>query len=336
VIYERRNFEVFDEDAVNAVLRAVSAAGGSPVEITAALSGTQWGAVDIVFLPGNAIRFELSSQYDSLERRNFFTNRAICAWPLFAETKRRYPDLTGKCRLWLTDRPHGPGLAFCGSDASHVLIPDSVFLETDGYSITHAHTKANWLPWEQRAETIFWRGASTGVRNKALGVQHWRDLPRFRLCLLARKLARQDLFDIGVNQIVQVSDPTELAEIAASDVVRPGVPQFEFMKYRHSIDIDGNTCSWPGLLTKLIMGVTVIKVDSPMKYRQWYYDRLLPWKNFVPLSDGMAELAQIAEWLMAHPEEGLAIAMRGRALADELTTDRVFDEMIPRFRSLVA
>jgi hypothetical protein len=334
VIFRRRDFTEFDENIVNQVLHRDSAAASSPVSVSTAFANVAAGAVDINFLPGHAIRFEVSPNYDSLDRRNYFTNRWLCTWALFAETKRRYPDLLGKCRLWLDDYPHGPGLAFCGNAVSHVLIPDSVFLETDGYAGTRASTAANWWPWVLREEVIFWRGASTGMRGP-LHVQHWHGLPRFRLCLLAKKAARQDLFDVRLSRIVQIWDPTELAEIAASGVTGPEVPPMEFLKYRHSIDIDGNTCSWPGLLTKLIMGTTIIKVDSQTGYRQWYYDRLLPWVNFVPLSAGMTELEQIAEWLMTHPEQAFAIGMRGRALADELTTEKVFDDVIPRIRASV-
>ena len=69
----------------------------------------------------------MPARFESAERRDFYANRWLSTWPLFAEVKRRFPDTVGACRLWLDDFPSGAGLAFCGNAASHVLIPDAIF-----------------------------------------------------------------------------------------------------------------------------------------------------------------------------------------------------------------
>lgn len=334
IIFRRREFSEYNLGIVNDTLASIVAESGCPLAVSASFSGMPVDAVDIEFLSGNRLNFRVSDSFPSLERRNYFINRWLPMWPLFAAVKQRHPDLIGSCRLWLDDNPSGPGLAFCGSLINHVLIPDAVYMETAGYESTRAFARRGALLWNFRKEEIFWRGASTGYRS-LLGAKTWQELPRFKLCLMADKLAGTGMFDMGISQIVQIWDPVELAEIEAANVKRPSVALHEFANYRHSVDIDGNTCSWPGLFTKLLMGIAVIKVASPQGFRQWYYDRLLPWRNFIPLSAEMTDLPEIAEWLMTHPEEASAIASRGKTLAEELSVENVFDDVVPRIRSMV-
>src|SRR5205807_769719 len=110
---------------------------------------------------------------------------------------------------------------------------------------------------------------------------------------------RPDLFDVGVSSIVQIWDEDQRGEIDRSNILRDACSQMAFMDYKYAIDIDGNSCSWPGLFTKLLMGNTVLKVDSVLGFRQWYYHKLIPWRNFVPVSTAVSavELLEIADWL---------------------------------------
>ena len=92
----------------------------------------------------------------------------------------------------------------------------------------------------------------------------------------------------------------------------------DFNKYKYQIDIDGNTNSWPGLFQKLLTRSPVLKVASPRGYRQWYYDRLRPWVNFVPVAQDMSDLIEKILWLRSHDDAGRRIGEAGKALADSL------------------
>ena len=97
--------------------------------------------------------------------------------------------------------------------------------------------------------------------------------------------------------------------------MRPYMPPIEFNRYKYQIDIDGNTNSWPGLFWKLLSGSPVLKVASPSGHRQWYYDRLRPWINFVPVAADMSDLVDKLRWLRQHDAAAHAIGERGQALA---------------------
>ena len=264
------------------------------------------------------VRFEVCTENESLERLQWFTAYWLCCWPLFAEVKRRYPRLRGRITFNIDDYAPRAGLAFCGNNPSNVLIPDPPFMVSSGYRWLRGHLNANWVPWHLRDDTLYWRGSSTGARE-LMRLTSWRELPRLKLCLLAKSLNRPHDFDFGITNIVQMWDAKEIEEVIHSEIVAERVPITDFMRHRFVIDIDGNTNAWEGLFSKFLMGCCVFKIDSVMGFRQWYYDKLIPWKNFVPVSVGMNELPDLLDWARAHPEAVREIADAGRKLARNLT-----------------
>jgi Glycosyl transferase family 90 len=323
VAVETREQEVLQE------LRA-PCAGCEDVRFTARLHAGRGDLVVVNFAETGEIEYSVASRFDSAERRDFYAMRWLRTRPLFAAVKRLYPGLVGRGNLWLDDLPRGSGLSLCGYTPAHVLVPDAVFLESSGYRELGLEVATRWIPWRERRAQVFWRGSSTGVPPRPDG--DWRDIPRFKLCLKVQGSDNPHLFDIAVSRIVQVSDPRTVDEITSAGVLQDVVPLIKFMDYRSAIDIDGNSSSWPGLFTKLMMGNTVIKVDSMHGYRQWYYDRLMPWKNFIPLSAAMSELEELAMWIEAHPDQAEAIAMNGRELAKSMAFDRVMADIAPQIR----
>ena len=58
-----------------------------------------------------------------------------------------------------------------------------------------------------------------------------------------------------------------------------------------------------------------------MGFRQWYYDRLKPWVNFVTVADDMSDLFDKVQWLKKHDAVARAIGEKGQALARSLDYD---------------
>jgi hypothetical protein len=206
-----------------------------------------------------------------------------------------------------------PGLAFSDARPDRWLIPDPIFLSEDAYQATAQHYLRHDVPWSERRRIAFWRGATTGGEIDCAG---WEELDRVRLCRIAE--AHPSLFDAGLWGLVQLSD-ADLAAVETSGLVRNFVPETRFHEYRYQIDIDGNTNSWPGLFQKLLTGSPVMKVTSRHGHRQWYYDRLVPWENFVPVRSDMSDLVEKTNWLIAHDTEAQRIGAAGRALALSMT-----------------
>jgi len=109
----------------------------------------------------------------------------------------------------------------------------------------------------------------------------------------------------------------------------------DFLKYRYLIDIDGNSNSWSGLFEAMLMGACVLKVASPAGFREWYYDRLVPWENFIPVKQDMSDLEEGAEWAISHEAECRSMAENLRQLAESLEFEREFEESGRRFAALL-
>ena len=186
-----------------------------------------------------------------------------------------------------------------------------MFLNTTGYADLRREVDAQLVPWEQRVPVAFWRGATTGQLRG-----DWSSLQRIRLCLTAQ--TAEHLIDAGATSIVGMP-PEMVRQAEAAGIRRPFVKPVDFMKFKYQIDIDGNTSAWAGLFQKLYTASPVLKVDSPFGYRQWFYDALKPWVNYVPVAADLHDLIEKVEWLRAHDDQARRIGERGRALAMSLT-----------------
>jgi Glycosyl transferase family 90 len=177
-----------------------------------------------------------------------------------------------------------PGLAFCDMRPDFKLVPDSNYLISGGEKNLARYYLEHDIPWPERLPRALWRGMTTG----APAPNGWRGLDRIALCELAALYP--DRFDAGITGIVQIDDPDEVSAIRASGLMGAFMPPNQFHRYRYQIDIDGNTNSWSGLFQKLLTGSTVLKIASRGGFRQWYYDRLVPWHNFVPVAADLSDL----------------------------------------------
>ncbi len=221
----------------------------------------------------------------------------------------RHGGANGKVLVSLDDSDSIPSVAFCSSFADSLLIPDFEYLRTHAYS-GHEQIVKNHAPdWSHRRPMAIWRGTTTGNALKG----DWRSLPRVQLCEIASQ--RPDLFDVGISSITRLENAVEAArELASKKLMRDFMKAERWVKYKYHIDIDGHSNAWSGFFTKLMTGSPVLKVASISHFRQWYYDRLEPFVNFVPVQTDMSDLTEKLLWLQANDDKAHAIGQAGRAL----------------------
>jgi len=231
---------------------------------------------------------------------------------LFLAFRHRHSTARGNTFFNTEDIGREPGLAFCDFRSEYSLIPDCDFVASRGLS--DFKRRLEMAPkWRDRKPIAFWRGATTGS-----GYSNWRDLPRVKLCRLSRDHPYR--LDAAVTRIVQILLQKEKDEFHSTIPMAPFVDSIRFADYKYLIDIDGNTNAW-GLINKLCTGGVVLKVTSALGYRQWFYDRLEPWLNFVPVEADMSDLIEKIAWLQDNDNEACAIAEKARDLALSMTID---------------
>jgi len=288
--------------------------------------GVNWcAAVDVeqVQPPGQTMRWEI----DQTGKSRFHFNGNMFSrdrtWiELFGWTRSMtlYHDYTvspdaerGSVMVSLGDSGGAPGLAPSEHRSGYFLVPDPVFLNTDGYAALRTTFDAGRVPWNDRLPVAFWRGASTGQLRS-----DWRNLPRMKLCLIAKQHAESGLIDAGITSFVG-PQPAMLREAEAEGLGAGFVKPVDFMRYKYQIDIDGNTNAWAALLQKLLTGSPVLKVRSPLDYRQWFYDDLIPWSNYVPVEAEMDDLIEKIEWLREHDDAARRIGEAGLTLVNAMS-----------------
>jgi Glycosyl transferase family 90 len=211
-----------------------------------------------------------------------------------------------------------PGLAYCHSRPDYFLIPDCVYVPTRGYEYARRVLSGNSIPWDDRSNVAFWRGATTGVPVR---FGDWRSLERIKLCELAQRYEHTKLLDIGISSIAQFDDARS-DEIRRSGLMREAVPWENWGRFKYLIDIDGNSSPWSNLFQRLLTGSTVMKVESTRGLRQWFYDELIPWHNYVPVAPDLSDLVEKIEWLEINQGTARTIGQNGLELAARLNYER--------------
>jgi tetratricopeptide (TPR) repeat protein len=227
---------------------------------------------------------------------------------------------TGTLQLTLGDMPDGDDaqLCFSGTNENHFLIPDGMFLATNGYADYHYAVRRSAIPWTQRSDDLYWRGSLTG---QAETFEEIFALPRI---LLAEKSKTRPDIDAKITDLSQFGPLLPRLQIMCEERHLIGIrePETNNSNYKYLIDVDGNSNSWPGLFTKLLTGSPVIKLRS--EYRQWYYDHLQHGENIWLIDDLDASLDRGLEVLRADPQLALRIGRAGVNLAESLQPDNQF------------
>jgi hypothetical protein len=158
-------------------------------------------------------------------------------------------------------------------------------------------------------------------------------IPRVAMCL---KLCGVPGVDAKIAGVAQAADPdVARRRLARAGILGERIEPIAWLGSRYAIDIDGNSNAWSNLFTRLLLGNCVIKVASPAGYRQWYYDRLEPYRHYVPVRADMSDLIERIAWCRANPDACIEIARAGRSLALSLTVEGETRAAVARLNALV-
>jgi len=192
-----------------------------------------------------------------------------------------------------------------------LLIPDSDILR--GYAglrkmILDAEAHAGW---ETKISKAIWRGSTTGGTFEP---HRWQHFPRSQLVLAA--LRYPEWIDAKFTRVVQSSQPERMKrELQKKRLWARPISEVQMCRYRYLIDVDGNSCGYSRMYWGLLSSSCVMKIAS--SNIQWYYDLLIPYKNFVPINGDLSNFEDVFSWLEAYPEQAKAIACNATQLAEE-------------------
>ncbi|RVT41027.1 glycosyl transferase family 90 [Sphingobium algorifonticola] len=240
-----------------------------------------------------------------------YAPRLLATFPFIIPYLERC-DLDGAFDVSLGDEAVlGRVLGF-SSQLEQFLVPDIMFVASQGYAEART-TYAQAAPWHQRLDRAYWRGTDTGVFR----YRNIDDAPRVAVAKLA--LRHPDILDAKITDVEPRPDrDAKRAYYESECLIGDGEPQSKILDYKYQVDIDGNTNTWSGLFLKLLTGSPVLKVKSELGFKQWYYDLLVPWENYVPVEPDLSDLIEKINWLRDNPTQAHRIGNAGRQLANSI------------------
>lgn len=215
------------------------------------------------------------------------------------------------------DNPSAARFAPSSRDPRIIALPDRYFILRDGFAAERRLAEKEAVAWSDRSATITWRGGANGHGIHPLvaaDAHNPRVIQRARLCMLLDGVAGTDArLTAGNGQTIPLS---AFAPLGITGTMRP---ERDWLGDKYAIDIDGWTNAWSNLVVRMHFGCCVLKVASADDYRQWWYDRLVPWEHYVPVSADMSDLRERIDWVRSHDRQAAAIARAGQALVRTMT-----------------
>lgn len=215
------------------------------------------------------------------------------------------------------DNPSAARFAPSSRDPQTIALPDRYFILRDGFAAERRLASTETVAWNDRSATITWRGGANGQGIHPLvaaDAHNPRVIQRARLCMLLDGVPGTDArLTAGNGQTIPLS---AFAPLGITGTMRP---EAAWLGDKYAIDIDGWTNAWSNLIVRMHFGCCVLKVASADGYRQWWYDRLVPWEHYVPVAADMSDVRERIDWVRSHDQQAAAIARAGQALVRSMT-----------------
>lgn len=155
-------------------------------------------------------------------------------------------------------------------------------------------------PWDQKSDTLYFRGASTGMPDYDTNL-------RVALCRAARSIPGSDCRISKLRQI----DREFARKLAADGLVAGADPVTRLNDHRYLVDVDGNTSSWDRYLMIGTFGGVPIRFEPA--WEECWHDALVEGENFVK-ADRMT-LPAVVGRLRADDGQAREIAKKARETA---------------------
>ncbi len=182
------------------------------------------------------------------------------------------------------------------NDHLSILIPDHHFINSYGYHNNKNIVDQNFLIWKDKKNISIYRGGlDNGGPNNFIALN---------TNLNQRKYFMKLCQDKKLNHIINFGYDYKSIE--------------EQLKYKYLIDIDGWVNTWDSFVWKLYSGSVVLKCNSIWK--QWYYDKLLPWVHYVPIENDFSDIENKIQWCKDNDEKCQEISKNARNFVNENLT----------------
>lgn len=217
------------------------------------------------------------------------------------------------------------------NDNYSFLIPDPAYLGSDGY-IGDRKTINQWEVElsNLKKETIFWRGVATGI---GIETKDWKKTARCRLVLKAKELGNKNLLDAKITKYKHL-DNAQIKIFEELGILGEVCEFRDFLSYKYLIDVDGYAAAWMSFFLKLASKSLVLKIESD--YEQWFYNKVTPWKHYIPLLKDLSDIEDIYDWLVNNDKKVTELVAEANQIIKEITIDRDYYNLAILFKEIIS
>lgn len=155
--------------------------------------------------------------------------------------------------------------------------------------------------WQNKVNKLLWRGR--------LYPDEFAPSSKSRRWLKKISLAHPNLMNVEYAQPNKYHSPS-LSAIYKMLALEFSLDNFltkeEQIKYKILLNLDGHTCTYPGLLWRLLSNSITLKQDSDNV--QWFYSALKPWVHYIPVRNDLSDLVEKVNWVKNNDAEAKKIA----------------------------
>jgi len=199
------------------------------------------------------------------------------------------------------------------SPMGDILFPSPAYVVEPGFK----YSPSTDIPWSWKRNNLYWAGSTTGAYAHD---DQWPNFQRQRFVRIAQNLQpgaqhsylqskdgiisvikssflNSRLYDVAFTKIFQCS----WASCRSQRLFFPlksWASKDEALHSRLVFDIDGNGIS--GRFYKLLASKSTPLKQTLLK--EWHDERLIPWKHYVPVSQGMEELPELVAFFTSTKE----------------------------------
>lgn len=190
-----------------------------------------------------------------------------------------------------------------------LLMPDAYILTRKTWPalIKEINQGSQQYPWHKKdSSKIFWRGATSGgIYN----LEQYEKMPRLTLVMLSRLFP--SLVDAQFTHYTDAfsKDDSGLDLLKALITILPNdghVVEFEHLRYKYLISVDGNTCAWARVPWIMLSNSVLLKQETELT--QFFYPAMQPYIHYVPLKKDLSDLFEKLAWLKDNDAQAMKIS----------------------------
>ncbi|KAJ3216206.1 F-actin-capping protein subunit alpha [Clydaea vesicula] len=197
-------------------------------------------------------------------------------------------------------------------------------------------SKDSFIPWEEKLDVLFWRGANTGGYYHSFN--DWKNFHRTNLIKFEKnfRLKNPDqiidfgletnkkkktknfdlkkfffdiyknktLVDIGFHAFCQIEENVK-ESIKVEYGLKNSVNAKIIFRFKYLLVVDGN--SWPARFQTFLASGSVILYNGI--FTDWYNWQLKPWIHYIPVKLDLSDLEEKLEWLKLNDQKAKEISI---------------------------